>query len=289
MLESDEIKRLAPPYNISLRSDSRALRFFSGDFRSYSPEANERHPFGPIPSDDLQAFPVILELLHGNADFGEETDLSSRALNIPGEYAPDRECFLQGFELFSQNHAPFLGNIPSPGALFLMGANVWRKQMEDCVTPAGTEKETEMETESELPAIETEWTPFAVAHALETVISRGVWLIRRARWFCLLSESDLAFRENRASGGECRHLIIERGTITHRENVPPGFELPFPPGYDTPFPVRQRSFDLPAYDRMRVLTTELRRILLRGGDVRIRLTPRVLLSGEKVKQVLSRV
>ncbi|MHB9028924.1 MAG: GIY-YIG nuclease family protein [Candidatus Latescibacterota bacterium] len=287
MLESDEIKRLAPPYNISLRAGLRTLRFCSGDLRDCSPEADDRYPFGPFPSDDLQTFPIIIELLRGNAEPAEESDIASKALNIPEEYAPGRECFLQGFTLFSQKHSAIPGHAASSGTLLMLGSQLWRERMEKGLEAEEANESTEENAEPAQPADGREWTPETTVNALEEVILRGAWLLRRARWFCLLSESALCFRENPARERKNRILIMERGIITRREDTSPEIEIPVPPGYNKLYCERQKSFDLPAYDRMRVLTTELRRIFLRGGDIMLRLTPRALLPGEKVKQALS--
>jgi DNA polymerase-3 subunit epsilon len=286
LLETDEIKRLSPPYNISLRAGTRTLRFFSGDLRSTCPAADERYPVGPLPSGDLQSFPVIRDLLERTIDPSSETDIASKALNIPGEYAPDRECFQAGWELFLQKHVEYDGETNFPGMLLMRGARFWRDRRETDLSSEETTAPGEEDAGSEPLSAGREWTPENTAHALEEVILRGAWLIRRARWFCLLSESSLCFRENPDSERNSRLLVIERGVIIHRSDVTMGGEIPVPPGFARSHRERQVSFDLPAYDRMRVLTTELRRIFLRGGNVLIRLSPRALLEGEKVKQAL---
>jgi DNA polymerase-3 subunit epsilon len=48
LLESDEIKRWNPPYNISLREQERTLTYFSRDFLEMSPVASPAHPHGPF-------------------------------------------------------------------------------------------------------------------------------------------------------------------------------------------------------------------------------------------------
>lgn len=48
LLEGDEIKRLDPPYNVSLKTGSRRLVFYSRDFSSESEAQDSDHPRGPF-------------------------------------------------------------------------------------------------------------------------------------------------------------------------------------------------------------------------------------------------
>lgn len=48
LLESDEIKRLNPPYNVVLKTGNRHLQFYSRDFTSVSRRQSAEHPVGPF-------------------------------------------------------------------------------------------------------------------------------------------------------------------------------------------------------------------------------------------------
>ncbi len=48
LLETDEIKRLDPPYNISLKTNDRKLVFFNKDFSLYSHTQDKLFPIGPF-------------------------------------------------------------------------------------------------------------------------------------------------------------------------------------------------------------------------------------------------
>jgi predicted GIY-YIG superfamily endonuclease len=50
LLETDEIKRLAPPYNVQLLEGERRAWFTTPDLRDAVPEPDGIHPLGPLPS-----------------------------------------------------------------------------------------------------------------------------------------------------------------------------------------------------------------------------------------------
>jgi hypothetical protein len=59
-----------------------------------------------------------------------------------------------------------------------------------------------------------------------------------------------------------------------------------PPGHAISFRVRQNNIDLITYDRMRVVTTELRRILSENRDLELCLRPKVTLGRQDLIKAL---
>ena len=109
-------------------------------------------------------------------------------------------------------------------------------------------------------------------------------LVRRARWLCLLSSADVAFRE--ADGERARALVLERGEIVARhdlEHVAQVVDLSVRPVPAAP--ALRASFDATRYDRLRVLATELARIHGEGGDLTLRFGTHVI-SGERLTRLL---
>ena len=49
---------------------------------------------------------------------------------------------------------------------------------------------------------------------------------------------------------------------------------------------RQKIFDLTTYERLRVVTTELRRLVSEGRKVEIRLSPNAILSNRQLAKML---
>ena len=83
-------------------------------------------------------------------------------------------------------------------------------------------------------------------------------------------------------------LVFERGSIISRDQfaVAQDDKLPVPPGQGRGFAERQYSFDLFTYDRLRVVTTELRRLVSEGRPVELCLGPSVILGNHRVEKAL---
>jgi hypothetical protein len=80
-------------------------------------------------------------------------------------------------------------------------------------------------------------------------------------------------------------IVFEKGQVLFRKTHDRE-ELPVPPGYSSSFMERQRSFDLMTADRMRVVTTELRKAVVSGRKVRLCLRPDVLFANDRLMQML---
>ena len=307
LLETDEIKRYSPPYNIALRTWEREILFFSRDFKLASTIPGDAFPIGPIPSRrSLVSLGGIAALLKGeqlihavDSSKDDETALSV-LLGIEPEYRPDIDCFKQGVKLFKERNVfSFEGqDIRFVISELLKFGKELRKQELEMLKMQEQEELNEEEElspeelESELPEEEMEewiWTPEHVANALERMVKHGAQLIRRARWFCLLSESCLAWNSSRTPEElKCRLLKIKGGEIIGQENIANGQEIPIPERYTLPFAQRKQHFDLMTYDRMQVLTTEIRRLLSGNNDIDIslKISPYITLINKTLVQLL---
>jgi hypothetical protein len=130
------------------------------------------------------------------------------------------------------------------------------------------------------------WTPETVARGIEKFTMRSALLIRRARWLCLLSESSLAWETRGSDGHRKIVLLFENGTVVQRQELPGQTEVPLPAGYVKHIADRQKIFDLTTYERLRVVTTELRRLVAAGRNVEIRLRPNATLSRKQLARML---
>jgi DNA polymerase-3 subunit epsilon len=291
LLEADQIKTHSPPYNIALRQRDREIVFFSKDLREPSPLVDASHPLGPFPTGkSIPTFAAVDALLKGEFTGMADTDVCSLILGIPLEYAPEVECFRQGVEIFQQRHNQILkkyeGKFSIKG-LMMLGKLLRQKKMEELVMAetADSEEENGDETnETEEPT----WTPDGAADVMEDIIRHGAHLIRRSRWICLLSEASLAWKTGKTSGKKRRLLVFQGGAVLRREDIAPDAPIPSPPGFQKTFVARQKNFDLITYDRIRVLTTELRRIAADETDrhVQLRLSPKVVLEQQQLLNLL---
>ena len=291
LLEADEIKRHSPPYNIALRQRDREIMFFSKDLREFSPLVDESHPLGPFPTGkSIPTFAAVDALLKGECTGMADTDICSLSLGIPPEYAPETECFWQGVEIFRQRHNQILKQFEgkfSIKGLMMLGKLLRQKKIEEMAMAESAESEEENGDETN-ESEETTWTPEGTADFMEGIIRHGAHLIRRSRWFCLLSEASLAWETGKTSGKNRRLLVLQGGAVIRREEIAPDAPIPSPPDFQKNFIARQQNFDLMTYDRMRVLTTELRRIAADETDrqVQLRLSPRGVLERQQLLNLL---
>ena len=68
-----------------------------------------------------------------------------------------------------------------------------------------------------------------------------------------------------------RLIVIENGEVVLSEAVDANATPPIPPGYRRPVAERREAFTLASFDRLRVLTTELKRLIAAGAPVALRL------------------
>lgn len=158
---------------------------------------------------------------------GSPPDDPRGALGLPRAFWPTLEELTSGLALFAARNTEH--------RLFRLGAQLWQRP--------GDEE----------PERERDWSPERVARTLENTARRGTQLLRRAHWLCQLQEADLVWR---SPAGTQRHLVVRGGRVMCE---------PLPLDQDLA-PRRSLLVDRTIHDRLRVLTTELRRIAGRPGS-----------------------
>ena len=295
ILESDEIKRRSPPYNIALRRRARELTFFSKDLCRNSAAVERDFPVGPLPAgrfiQTVSAFG--LWLAHGmqeNDDY--HLNIAHSVLALPPEYTPEIDCLRGGFKIFGENYSSLMVQPHQSALRFLtaLGAQLWRQRLETAaLAEMVAEKEKDKDNidgEQKNSDKEHVWTPEAVARSIENMVLHSAHLIRRARWFCLLSESSLTWSSADHRDKFKMLLVFKNGSVLERDKVKSAKKAPIPPGYTKSFRTRQKDMNLTTYDRLRVVTTELRRLVSEGRVVELRLGPGVTLSCQEIIKVL---
>jgi hypothetical protein len=211
-------------------------------------------------------------------------------LSVPLEYLPDKDCFFAGFKEFRETYFRVLMTPVSLGALMRIGTLFWQEKLEeeaksDADSIRAEETEDKSEEENVSPVLET-WTPERVFKALKSIIRQGSHIIRRSYWLCRLSESSLMWTvcDNKTSD---KNLIIFKKGIPHfQKKLTASSEIPIPPGHADPFSDRRKNFDISTFDRMRVVTTEIRRLLGENRIVEVHLGPDVVLKTGQLKRIL---
>ena len=264
LLETDEIKRLDPPYNVQLRSAGRQAWFASGDLREAAPAPDAAHPLGPLPSQRaLLPLAAMAMLVEGAA---AAPRLCAAALAVPATFSPPAALFDQGFRGFLADH---LGG-PGPAA----AQRLTRASRALWLLRGRTEPDPEpgdIGAGDSAPAGPSEWDLARVRRRLERNLVQTGLLMRRARFLCLLAEATVAFRERDMT--MARGLVISAGEICERrelEDVMTIAAWPCPAPALRSYRERQACFDATVYDRLRVLLTEIHRVQGEGGEAALR-------------------
>src|SRR5690606_4292508 len=99
-----------------------------------------------------------------------------------------------------------------------------------------------------------------------------------------LSEATVVFTELHPVPCVRRILHVRGGEIAARDHLPIGDPLPVPEHHALPLRTRRRAFDLLTHDRLRVLTSELRRVANADKDAQLRYGRGVPLEGERQRR-----
>jgi DNA polymerase-3 subunit epsilon len=248
LLEVGEIERIDPPYNVHLRSVGRQVWFTTRAFDDPQPQPDAAHPVGPVPSRlAITGLGAMRRLLEG----AELTPaLAAGTVRVPERFAPE-------LPLFSEAWAAFRPRF-DPGArrpILSAARALWPY-----------DEEVEEEDEGAIG-----WDLPRLTRHLERSLAGGGQLVRRAAWLCLLTDSVVEVEER---GRPARRLVVRGGELDGGPGPPPV----------RPLSERRAVFDAARYDRLRVLSTELRRILLEGGLVRVHVGRHVL-DGSRLSRI----
>ena len=290
MLESDEIKYHSPPYNIALRR--RRLVYFSKDLSRHSSVPDKDCSIGPLTGKKITETISSLRIwLNGGISLtaDDHEDVGYSVLSLPREYAPEINCLREGLVIFQKKYSRRMNRQSALRFLTGLGARLWRERLETAVLAKTMEEKKNVNLNDEQPKEsggEKVWTPEAVSEAIEKIVLHCAHMIRRARWFCLLSESSLAWASADRPDKFKTQIVLENGSIVTRNNVKTSEKTPAPPGFAKSFRTRQNNLDWMAYDRLRVVTTELRRLVAEDREIEIRFSPRSNLDSQDVKKAL---
>jgi DNA polymerase-3 subunit epsilon len=249
LLETDEIKRLRPPYNVALTIQDRALWFTSPDLSARSSLPSPCCPLGPFASaETLDQFVALAQAKH--------------AALASGPRGPDASTFNAGYERLCATH-PELSRVDlsAHARLLRLGTRLWRERRRDRDAAEDDANDTR-------PALNV-WTPEFVQVSLEWVALRAALARRRAIWLTRLADSSVVWREPGSSG--VRLVVIENAEIVLSKAVDADATPPIPPGYRRSATERREAFTLVCFDRLHVLNTELKRLVAAGAPVALRL------------------
>jgi DNA polymerase III epsilon subunit-like protein len=282
LLENEEIKARKPLYNLQLTNDG-ASWFASGRLDSVRPAPDAEHRRGPLPSTfSVRAVYAIRELLAG-----VEATRLMRAIAVATaeRWAPDAPVFAAGFARFVERHVGPVAPSDPRRALLLCA----RRLLATARLPGAREEDAE-NVGDELTASPSRWDPDRVLRHLERAVAHGHQLLDRARWLCLLCDSIVVFRE--PGSDLSRRLTLWGGRLLDASDAAPDGHVSIeqdrahPTKRMRPLALRQSLLDRAHYDRLRTLTTELKRIQRDGGEAGVRVAHGRWLRGGALGRVL---
>jgi len=306
LLEADLIKQESPPYNVSLRARDSRVWFLNRDLRVARPRPGPKHSIGPLTSagaDDIAAVGNLARLLEEApaATAAIRAGLWGATLPLPAPYHPGEETLEEGLRLFS---AVRLANDDrGPRELLLLGGRLWLERLREreaitaaaaaqdgdgSISDSGTDSDSDNDsTETPAPGEPSPLDSIQVACALEQVTLRAARRVRLARWLTWLAESTLAFDSATSATGR-RALRIEGGKVIEARDFEPHEPgLPPPSRAARTWRERQRGFDAAGFDRLRVLTTELKMLVRDGRTVQVVLGPGIRLDSARLGRALA--
>ncbi len=264
LFESDEIKRHRPPYNIALTVKDRAVWFASADLRARSTRPSRRHPVGPFPSAEV-------------LDQFEALTRADPAALGPGRWGPDAATFDAGYARLCAAHPELSrSDLSTHARLLRLGTRLWREGRRD--------RDGEDEADGTGQGIAS-WTPELVQVSLEWVALRAALARRRVIWLTRLVDAAVLWSEHGATGA--RLIVIDNGEIVLKTAADPGATPPVPPGHSHSADARREAISLECFDRLRVLSSELKRLVAVGAPVAIRFGAAPALAGSPLARVLS--
>jgi DNA polymerase III subunit epsilon len=261
LLESDAIKRVCPPYNVALADEPRHIWFTTRDLGERCAQPSSRHPLGPFTSA------MTLDRVAALANASPE------AVGV-GPHVPDPRIFTEGYARFCAAHPELSREDLTPLVRALsLGTRLWREGRRD--------RANDVE-EFRLGDVVM---PADIQFELERVALRAALARRRAKWVTRLVEASIMWQEPGAD--RARLIVIDEGEIVRREWIAPGIAVPMPPGSARRRSARHEGFTVARFDRLRVLITELKRLLAEGAPVTLRLGEHLVLSDARLAAALS--
>jgi len=264
LLEADEIKRVRPPYNVALGADTHGVWFAAPDLGARGPRPSARSPLGPFPSAELlDQFTALARADHASL--------------ARGRWGPEARAVEAGFAALCAAHREWQrDDLSARARLLRLGTRLWRDGRRD--------RELELDGDDR-HAPETAWTPEQVQAALERLALRASLARRRAKWLTRLMDVAVVWSEPGST--DARLLVIECGDVTSCTPVGEGVSVPVPPGWHRPTAARRRGITVARFDRLRVLTTELKRLVSAGAPVALRFGAAPPLTQARLARVLS--
>ena len=273
------IGRQNPPYNIALRKTGRTLVPWTTDLTPETPAGAPHRRLGFFaPVHALEGLRLLRRQIKWSDSEQNTPDTAALAcmLGVPPAQAPTPHEGIGGLKWLAHRHHVLQTPVKLAPWLAL-GYRLWvadqhirevndphttdtDEELRVLAARAAPIEDNELEADTAQPT-PLEWSPEVVGRALEQRLAHWGRLIRRAHWFTLLSESTLAWQPSPPGPHPCRALIIASGKVHGAVGIPCLKDIPMPPGWRRSRARRLALLTAEEVIRMRVLTTEIKRLV----------------------------
>ncbi len=239
LLETDEIKRLDPPYNISLKTGQRNMAFFNHDFTSVTETFDDEHVIGPFSN------PMVLDSVRRLSQSIQTNEFDENIFFNP----IDALLLKKGFEIFCIRHGLEAGDFCTVRSVLAMGLN-WARKLKDDIEADQEEPEevdTPLETSNDENKEDVNLTPEDIADKFERHFVRAAKAYWRTKKLTKLLNANIYFETNGKTKSQ-DPLKIRQGQII----APEAESSPSRPSW--------KNLSIDTYDRMTVLFTELEKL-----------------------------
>ena len=247
LMETDEIKKLNPRYNISLKKDRRSLAFFNHNFTSVQNTVDHEHYIGPF------SHAVVFESM---IKLSQYLTINYSEGLLPDEnlffHSIDSQIIKEGFEIFCLRHHFNPLQFISIRSMVAIGI-IWQRRFEkeEQLEYSGAELEDEVE---ELVSNDI-LTSIDLADKFERHFRRIGVAFMRVR------------KINRMLNADIQYQIIDQAKRSLQ--VRNGFIYYLPEESENKFINSWEKHSVDTYDRMSVLLSELERIRSKKGHYQI--------------------
>ena len=255
LLENEVIKTLRPPYNVQLTATDPRVWFSTRGFDAGSVRPDQEFTVGPLPSEySLRPLGALMALASGAPS---TSSLRSTAVGVSALWTPDQTVFAAGWSVFTARHGSILnGTSASPRIAVLRLARAL------LLGTAGMRATEEAEASELLPNRSRDWDPDRVARHLERAAAQAYQIYRRARWLVLIHDCDILYAEPGST--RTRLLSVRDGSLLDARDSGPEWS-----SSTRRSQMSEVRFDRAKYDRLRILTSELKRVAQDGGQVAV--------------------
>jgi DNA polymerase-3 subunit epsilon len=251
LLESDEIKKWSPRYNIALKSGEREVIFYNRSFMSAQSSEDAVHRIGPFSNRNVLA-PLIR--------LAEALTENSETPAIPDDLMfeeIDTEILKAGFRIFCESHSLNSKDLASVRYMLSLGMRWYREYLKTAAAEKAdqaSDEDTDVENTEDAEVIEAdeterEYTADEVAEKFQGLLTGAASALYRSKKLKKLFNCEIDIIDT--SGNLIKTLSFCEGSMKPKTSGSP-----------------ELKWSIATYDRLSVLHSEAKRLDIQVRPVR---------------------